>query len=330
MSGGLFCSRCGAPVARNGAESADSGAWERVLAVTGGDAGGNPAEDALSRALFGEVDAPPSSPAQSPGDPGPKIAPIQPEARWASPAGSSDDADRPGPSWPRALLASYASAVTLACFWLWWSRGPAPAESNVASADVPRGETDRTTFRVEPPAPLPDDRRVVVGTRLPLGLIDVTPIAIELRPVVLVRERIDGQLETKEGAGQALWLRLRVRNNSADHVFKPLDERFVRQPDRRLPDCFIEAPDGERVYGFPLPVRSEWTIDQQVFPALRPGESAEMVVVSDRDPLARIAGRLRWRVRVRSGPGPDQTDQLEVQFNASDVREVDAPPPDPA
>ena len=209
-----------------------------------------------------------------------------------------------GPNWPMVLLASYASAVTLAL--IWWvvlprlrGKGEGEAFSAPTPAAVGARRPDRSR-KVEPAAPIPADRTTILGRPLRIGSLEVTPIEVARTDVKLRRTALSGKEERKDGGAGAMALRLRLRNTSGDVVFAPLDPSFVRDRDDGLSDSFVELDGGERVYLYPLPVDSEWSIVGQTFPELKPGETKEARVVTAADFPSTAAG-MTWRLQLRTG-----------------------------
>lgn len=243
------------------------------------------------------------------------------------PPAEDDEPEEHGSAWPIALLASYASAMTLACAWLWWTghRGggdaPAPPRSAALAVSEALGEGPDLPADeegpVEPPEPIVEGRRVGLGDTLRLGALELTPLGVSTGRVELQRTRVDGRPERRPGGDRAMHLRVRLRNASDSLVFAPIDESFVREPDRKLPETFVEDSSGGRVYAYRLPVSSEWGILGQEFRPLRPGESLETTIVSDTDALPRLAGPLTWRLRVRTAP--ETTAVVGVPFEERQV-----------
>lgn len=250
----------------------------------------------------------------------------------SSQSGSTDDqliAHRS--AWPVALLVSYASAATLACGWLWWTghrdapRGPAPVwaagraaeEANAPSSIADSGRRAGASSSVSPSEPIPEDRLLPIGESLRIDALEIVPLKVSIGPVKLRRTRVDGRTEWQDGGSGAFRLHLRLKNASDDVIFAPLDESFVRDPDRQLPETFIEGESGARVYGYRLPVSSEWEIDGQVFTDLRPGEVVETVVLSDSESIDLLEGPLTWRLRLRTAP--ETTAVVGVSFDRSEV-----------
>lgn len=255
-----------------------------------------------------------------------KSAPAKPSRARRS--GSEDDVEIEyitGPNWPMVLLASYASAVTLAL--IWWvvlprlrgNAGPeaSPPPPAPATADLEPRRADRSR-RVEPARPIPADRMTTVGKPLTIGQLEVTPLGAVQASVRIRRAGLGGRVEVKDGGARAVALRLRLRNTSKDAVFAPLDEAFVRDRDDGVSESFVELDSGERVYLFPLPVESEWSIVGQDFPALKPGEARETQIFTLADFPSTSSG-MTWRIKLRTGL--EETAVIGVR-----VLRVDRPP----
>jgi dethiobiotin synthetase len=221
-----------------------------------------------------------------------------------------------GPSWPIVLLASYASAATLAL--LWWVILPrifGKGEVEHFKPDAPptvagtrRGDHSK---QVEAAATIPDDRITTLGKPLKVGSLEITPLNVNRTDVTLVRKSLAGKDETRRGGGGAQALRLRLKNTSNNTVFAPLDESFLRDRDDGRSESFVELDNGERVYLYPLPIQSEWSIVGQTFPDLRPGEVKESRVISATEFPASSPGST-WRIKVRTGV--DKTETIGVKI----------------
>lgn len=241
-----------------------------------------------------------------------------------APAASISDEDPPAgvARWAVVVLASYASAVTLACLWLAlggrgrWRDDLVP-ETIPADSRPDLGRRADRSQGVQPATPIPADRLTRLGQPIRTGTLEFTPLGVAVGGVTLENYPIGGRRRVRAGGDDALWLRARFRNLSPDLIFAPLDEAFVREPDRGLPDSFIEAGNQERIYMYPLAVESEWSIVGQAFPLLRPGEVAETVVVSATGAIDRAAGEMTWRLRLRTGQ--DRTEEVGVRFDAGQI-----------
>jgi hypothetical protein len=222
-------------------------------------------------------------------------------------------------------LGSYASAMTLACAWLWWHGRRAepvahesPTSEALAVAGV--GQRESHSAKVAPAPPIPADRITALGRPLRVGSLEFTPVAVRVGRVELEHKGLDGSYEMRDGGEGALLLQVRLRNLSDDESFAPLDEAFVREPDRGLPESFLESPGGERIYMYRLPQASEWSIVGQAFDALRPGETRETLLVSDEAAWSRMVGAMVWRLRLRSGADPGRSELVGVRVEPGQVQ----------
>jgi hypothetical protein len=68
---------------------------------------------------------------------------------------------------------------------------------------------------------------------------------------------------------------------------------------------------------FRLAVESEWSIDGQSFPSLKPGETAETIVVSEPVRVSELSGPLIWHVKLRTSDF--QSDVVGIRFTADNV-----------
>lgn len=250
-----------------------------------------------------------------------RLDPPGPPEPGASPARSEagPEESRPTTPWTVVLLGSYASAMTLACAWLWWSRpGPSAAAPDTIAADSRpdlQGAGDPASAAIRP---LPPGHVVALGQTLRLGSLEITPLEIATGRVDLEHIDPDGVPEYRYGGEGVLRLRLRLKNTSGDATFAPFEPRTLRQPDRGPPESFLETDDGGRAENYPLPLASEWSIVGQRFDPLPPGEAGETVIVSAEDALPRIDSSATWRFRIRTGP--DDTALIGVRFGRGQVR----------
>jgi hypothetical protein len=170
------------------------------------------------------------------------------------------------------------------------------------------------------PVSLAPENVMELGQTLRLGDLEIKPVRITLRSVPLERRMLDGEPEWREGGERALWLTIRLRNVSKQAEFSPLDEVFLREPDRGLPPSYIESAScNERLYLYPLPVQSEWTIAGQAIGSLRPGEMVETAVVSAAEAPVRLPRDPRWRLQLRVGPDAQQTATIGIRFRPDQV-----------
>ncbi len=113
-------------------------------------------------------------------------------------------------------------------------------------------------------------------------------------------------------------LLVEVTNRSRTSTFAPLDLAIVREPLSSLDQSFIELSRRRRIAMFRLAIESEWSIQDQVFPALKPGESVETILVSEPVAMSDLAGTMTWHVKLRTAPY--RTDVLGVRFTRTRSR----------
>ena len=226
----------------------------------------------------------------------------------AEPSTSEVESATAGPAWPSRLLASYASAATLALIYLLWlaprrSSGPdsLPADTRAGSSAV---------------APVAPGRLTRLGEPLRVGLLEWTPVEVR-RGRVGLRRAGGGR---SQGAPGSLILRMRLRNLSTTEAFAPLEPAFARRPDQGPPDALVvaEAGDGPPIEPYPLAPRSEQSLDGQSFDLLKPGQERETIVATEPLDPGRELAPSTWRLRLRVGPG--QTEVVGVRFAPGDVR----------
>jgi hypothetical protein len=235
--------------------------------------------------------------------------------------GSDDDhLAESGIPWFSLLLLCYSSLVTLALTWMFWTgRVFKSAESPPASSPQPAAEsvakspdTVKTTAILPP---IPPDNLANLGQTIRIGELEVTPIAMVVAPVDLVRSIDPGNWRREET--DSLVLRLKFTNVSVDQVFSPLELTFVRDQGSPLDRSMITGSKGATIGLYPLALDSEWSIQGQDFPILKPNESAETIVVTEPGSADRVAGEMTWRVRLRIGAY--RTDMVGVRFHKGDL-----------
>jgi hypothetical protein len=240
---------------------------------------------------------------------------------------SSTDEDRGEPEPARrpsrlfVLLGSYASAMTLACFWLVWQArarhqpsGPDTLPSD-SRPDLLAGG-DRAV-RLAPLPAIARSHLTRIGKAITVGSLEITPVSVHHDAVVVEHMDLSGTVEPRDGGEGALVLRLRLKNVSPDTTFAPLNAAFVRERDRGLPDSVIEMADGSRLGMYPLAASSEWSIRGQDFHDLKPGEVLETIVVSDKDAAARETAEMTWRLRLRTSA--DRTETVGVSIRRNEI-----------
>ncbi len=156
----------------------------------------------------------------------------------------------------------------------------------------------------------------MLGRPVRMGALEATPLEVVSGKVNLKR-RFRAR-ERRSGGGNALKLKILLRNISSDKVFTPLDEAFLREGESGGADSFIMLGGGGRIELFPLAVESEWSIVGQDFRELGPGESMEALIVSAPDALGLKEEEMTWRVRLRTGI--NETDVMGVRVDRHEIR----------
>jgi hypothetical protein len=248
---------------------------------------------------------------------------LPPRRVLAAPTAAAEDREDEQPhgvSWPLLLVASYASAVTLALIWILWTgrslthpNSGADSSWEAATSDSTKGGNRRITR--SPSAPLPEGHLTALGVAARLGDLEVTPLSVARREIELAR--LDGSTGETRQVEDVLVLSLRFTNRSRDAVISPLDSSFVRESNSSADDSYIDTASSKRISMFRLAPESEWSIKDQQFPALNPGASGESIVVSEPVQMNQLTGELIWHVKLRTGSY--QTDVLGVRFTRQDV-----------
>ena len=119
------------------------------------------------------------------------------------------------------------------------------------------------------PQPLPVHNLVDLGKTLRLGDLELTPLSIVHRSVYLYR--LEGATGEERESQDSLVLTLRLTNRSETRAFAPLDRSFIRDSGAAEDHTYIESSDGRHIPMFQLAAESEWSIQDQQFPVLKPG-----------------------------------------------------------
>ena len=229
----------------------------------------------------------------------------------------SDEESAPRRSWPLLLVSSYASAMTLALLWVLFSgrtlprsESPAPADSVDAAAG-----SSRQKLAGDPPAPLPAQNLTRMGEPIRLGEVEVLPRFLVRRALDLVH--LAGASGDKRETPPSLVLTVRLKNVSATREFAPLTPTMLRDVSLSDDQSFIELPGGRRIAMFRLATESEWSIEDQILPTLKPGEEADTILASEAVSMPDLASPMIWRVKLRTGTF--RTDVVGIRFTVQDV-----------
>jgi hypothetical protein len=194
-----------------------------------------------------------------------------------------------------------------------------------------------TQLKFNEAAELPTAQRGALGETISVGQLEIKPIDIIKRQLVIETE---GKSETrKDYPGTALVLRLDIKNNS-DISLYPMDPAFTRKSSSGdLPLTRIVVNKNTIYAGGAIQWPNSALIKKRMesqqkndFIPLAPGESREYIVFSDaKAEIIRAVERsndaMQWRVQVRRDPityrGKEVpvTALIGVDFSARDVRE---------
>ena len=247
------------------------------------------------------------------------------------------------------VLISYAAIMTLLAIYALFFRKADTLDPGHPLSTIPDnfGEFDPAVrkkvsqLKLDLDAPLPANQQVVLGERLQIGQIEIEPIAVEKRPLTIIREgRTAGDTQRRTTRLDALVLRIRVKNTSADLPIFPLDPAFTRsakmddRPAMRLAIGRHMLYGGAISWPFGDRVKREYeeaqALDDQ---PLQPGETREYVVFTNEDAgLAQVVKKatepLVWRIQIRRGVVEFRGKEVPVsaiigiEFKASDVRNL--------
>jgi hypothetical protein len=238
------------------------------------------------------------------------------------------------------LVFSYASAVTLLCGYLIWTR---PSTLDLPDLEPPK-VSSKKVVRLQylpPDKVVPPSNVLKLGESRRFGSVLVTPLRVTRGPVEFQFYKPEAG-ETRDPEGPVLKLHLRFDNVSRDQEFIPLDQQlvFTKEPDRKEYGLFkannFVCNVGDRtklashVFVFDMP-RDNWLMkDQHLDRELRPGESVETFIPTTPEQIETLEGDLVWRVHFRKGYNPKSfrgvTTLIEVPFRSSDIIDEEPPP----
>jgi hypothetical protein len=309
-----------------------------------------------------------AAPAPAPAAPKTPTPPPRAAEPAPLPLGEQPEADEPAPKPARAArgrraapasgapkgllyaLAGYALLATaLAVYGLFFKSGDGLTPGHPLST-IPDnfGEFDPASrkkvsqYKFPVDGELPAALKAGLGGKIEVGQLEIEPLGVEKRRLRIVTERLGAAApERRDGRSNALVLRLKVKNTSADVPIFPLDPAFTRtakgddKPATRLIVGKQTLYGGAIPWPFARDVKREYEEAQATdYEPLKPGETREYVVFTNEDsglaPLVRkTTESLLWRVQVRRGlvafKGKDVpvTAVIGVEFKASDVKNLE-------
>jgi hypothetical protein len=236
----------------------------------------------------------------------------------------------------------YASAITLLCVYLIWTR-PSTADLPDLAPKISKKGVTRIQY-LRPEFEIPPSNILRLGESRQFGSLRVTPLAVTRGLVEFSFYKPDVD-EMRAPEGPVLKLHLRFENISRDQEFVPLDPQlvFTKERVKKTDGAFYannflcNAADRSRlekhVYVLDMPEHSNWLLKgQNLDREIVPGESFECFIPTTPDQIETLLGGLVWRVHFRKGYNRESlrgvTTLIEVLFRSSDI--IDEAPPQPA
>lgn len=267
-------------------------------------------------------------------------APSEPAASFEGPTTSaaaaqvSEEAEAPAGGNASLLvvaLFTWASIATILAAWMFknWPDAPSPLDS------LPDDGIKTGKNIISPLEQLSHRELFTIGESKEVGNLRVTPLKIEYRSVDIIDH---GKTLSTD---PALVLHLRLENISKDQHFHPTDPVYY-YPDRRqklggfkqfnrrgYTYTFIH-PRGsfnDLIFCYNLIYDLNQEIRGQSFARLGPGETEEVVIVSEEIDLKQLKPDMIWRVKLRKGKtkgGKGVATVIGVQFTKDQIQVLTA------
>jgi hypothetical protein len=177
----------------------------------------------------------------------------------------------------------------------------------------PRDGGARFQERVQHDFPLPDKLKTRLQQPVRIGALQVTPVKVQLTASELV-------------------LHLRMKNVSADQVFNPISQEFMKYTGDSPPYTYLDLGQKKIYGGFPEWLRGPEGKEERFGGDIAPGQEELIRIVTSpkfKDDVKRIANSqatLLWRVQVRrgfvetrAGNQVSATAVVGVEFSAQDI-----------
>ncbi|MED5401689.1 MAG: hypothetical protein VX669_14960 [Planctomycetota bacterium] len=233
------------------------------------------------------------------------------------------------------VLLSYASAVTLACLWLFYQLQNVPLhnlERLPDPIDQAEGGKPRLTL-VAVDSPMPTGHTLALGQSRKFGHIRVTPLRVSRGSLGFEALQQLGGGMSRKPVGPVLKLHLQLENESSDQEIAPLDRTLMlsRRYDNNqvLANNFLRAgKDASITLLHDNPLEGNWNwkgqgADRVNGKVLEPGQSFQTYVPTGTEGIGDLAGPLFWRVHLRKGysnSGRGVTTIFEVAFDSSEIQ----------
>lgn len=266
---------------------------------------------------------------------GPAVMQRAEESAAATPTIVTSDARRESvvPRYLFVMVASYASAITIAFLYL-WLRG---SGSTLDLPDlVPAFKNNKVGLSLINETPLPSPYRLKLGETRRYGNIQITPLKVTKGPLEFTY--FSNAAQTKPATSTpVLKLWVKFENVSSDQTFPALDEYLLFQrvhdkenvtQDRTNNYVCLQSErkrNGKRIPVYTFPIGGEWLLkDQKLNTPIGPKEEWETYVPTNDEDLSSLEGPLTWRLHFRKGYNPQSfrgvTTLVEVEFDSKDIR----------
>jgi hypothetical protein len=230
------------------------------------------------------------------------------------------------------IVASYASAVTLALLWMLFSNRSHQLESLPDVRTLSEGELQFAAVE----AVLPAGHVLALNESGRFGDVRVTPLRVTREPIDFVH--YEDPSATSPPSRPVLKLWLKFENLASDVAFPPYDTALMshRAEDREVPNVtrantFLYRADQPRtpqnvVLNYNHPVGSEWNLGDQANGPLAANAEYTTYVASAEEGVefaTSESGTLIWRIQFRKGISRSDrkgvTTLIDVAFSTDDI-----------
>ncbi len=231
------------------------------------------------------------------------------------------------------IVASYASAVTLAFLWMFFTSRTHQLESLPDVRTLSDGELQFAGFDAQ----LPPKHTLALKESRRFGDVRVTPLRVTREPILFEHYADKSQLPPQPTA-PVLKLWLQFENMSERVSFPPYDMQLMclrgfDKSDQVKANTFLARQDTPRSFdnialNFDHPRDSEWNLQQQQVGPLAPGSRAVTFVASceEVDALTADTTDVLWRVQIRKGINEKSrrgvTTLIDVVFSTGDIEDA--------
>ena len=235
------------------------------------------------------------------------------------------------------IVASYASAMTLAAIWLLMQvlNPTANGLESLPDMEPVKDQNGEIGYRLVPEdAPMPIGHSLTLGEERRFGNLLVTPLRVSRGPLEF-KHYDPTSTATREPVAGVLKLWLKFENVSEDQSIAPLRsllfERDSSDIDNERANTFVcrssdKKKDGSRLLVYDHNLSGDWNIVGLNFDEeIPPGESTELFVPTTDSGVDGLFGgdeSLVWRVHFRKGYSRKKfgvTTVVEINFKEDDV-----------